>query len=116
MPERESTSQHFRRESTGAPRSPKRTWDENNGRNPTAAFARSERDHTSHSYIATIPQNGTEAIFYKQAIEVLQRSIGGSNYSTAAPENKEHEPLFLEPINDFMKKPPHHVDNQKPRY
>src|ERR1700722_19957178 len=28
-----------RRESTGAPRSPKRTWDENDGRSPTIAFA-----------------------------------------------------------------------------
>ena len=27
------------RESTGAPRSPKRTWDENDGRSPTTAFA-----------------------------------------------------------------------------
>src|SRR5580698_3680730 len=30
-------SQHHR-ESTGAPRSPQRTWDENDGRSPTTAF------------------------------------------------------------------------------
>ena len=64
----------------------------------------------------TIPQNGTEAIFYQQAIEVSQRSIWTSMYSIAAPENKNTSLSSLAPINDFMENPPHDIDNQKPHY
>jgi hypothetical protein len=47
---------------------------------------------------------------------VLQRSIWTSIYSIAAPENKNTSLSSLAPIDDFMEKAPHDVDNRKPHY
>src|SRR5580700_7115496 len=74
---RQSMSQGPRRESTGAPRSHQRTWDENDGRSPTIAFSRlASKPRVPH--ISLVFREMWDTTAFNLRTSDLQNSIKGN--------------------------------------